>query len=70
MLGRVVPTVVCDGMGGLDKGEFGKCYGNPLVCKWVEQELPTKLDTSGFIGHCTEMEIDAKGIDRSNTKWQ
>ena len=42
-LGEIVLTVVCDGMGGLDKGELASATVIRGFANWFEQELPTEL---------------------------
>lgn len=39
-LGRMAFAVVCDGMGGLDKGEVASASVVNAFCKWAEQRLP------------------------------
>ena len=39
-LGEIVLTVVCDGMGGLDKGELASATVIRGFANWFEQELP------------------------------
>ena len=41
--GRVVLAVVCDGMGGLAKGELASATLVRMLSKWFEEEFPTLL---------------------------
>jgi len=43
--GQIAMVVVCDGMGGLDKGELASAAVIRTFASWFEKELPAKLDT-------------------------
>ena len=42
-MGEMILAVVCDGMGGLDKGELASATVIRKFAKWFEQELPLEL---------------------------
>ena len=42
-LGEILLAVVCDGMGGLDKGELASATVIRSFATWFEQELPKEL---------------------------
>jgi len=42
-VGQVVMAIICDGMGGLSKGEVASATVIREFCTWFEQELPTKI---------------------------
>jgi PPM family protein phosphatase len=42
-LGKVVLAVICDGMGGLSKGEVASASVVNAFSEWFEQELPVQL---------------------------
>ncbi|GGA79671.1 PP2C family protein-serine/threonine phosphatase [Ornithinibacillus halotolerans] len=42
-VGKVVLAVICDGMGGLSKGEVASATVIHAFSKWFDQELPTQL---------------------------
>lgn len=42
-MGEILLAVVCDGMGGLDKGELASATVIRKFAKWFEQELPLEL---------------------------
>lgn len=41
--GQVAMVVMCDGMGGLEKGEFASAYVIETLSAWFEKELPNRL---------------------------
>ena len=43
--GQVAMVIICDGMGGLDKGELASATVIRAFVHWFEKELPAKLDT-------------------------
>ena len=51
--GEVLLTVVCDGMGGLEKGEVASAAVIREFARWFEEELPYgKISTERLL--CTE----------------
>lgn len=42
--GRIVLAVLCDGMGGLSKGEVASASVVNAFCKWAESKLPAMCD--------------------------
>ena len=42
-LGEILLAVVCDGMGGMDKGELASATVIRSFATWFEQELPKEL---------------------------
>ena len=42
--GEVLLTVVCDGMGGLEKGEVASAAVIREFARWFEEELPYELE--------------------------
>lgn len=42
--GQIVMAVLCDGMGGLAKGELASATVIRTFCNWFEYELPKKLE--------------------------
>lgn len=43
--GKVVLAVLCDGMGGLSKGEVASASLVNAFCKWADNKLPTLCET-------------------------
>lgn len=43
--GQVVMSVICDGMGGLSKGELASATVIRRFSNWFEKELPKKIET-------------------------
>lgn len=43
--GQIAMSVVCDGMGGLEKGELASATVIRTFVNWFEKELPVKVDT-------------------------
>ena len=43
-LGEVVMAIICDGMGGLQKGELASATVVRAFSKWFEEELPFELN--------------------------
>ena len=46
-LGQVALVCVCDGMGGLAKGELASAEVVRAMGKWFEEKLPVLIDTMG-----------------------
>lgn len=44
-IGEVLLAVVCDGMGGLEKGELASATVIRAFSKWFDEELPFELET-------------------------
>lgn len=44
-IGEVLLAVICDGMGGLDKGEVASATVIREFARWFHEELPYELDT-------------------------
>lgn len=44
-IGEVLLAVVCDGMGGLEKGEFASATVIRAFSKWFDEELPFELES-------------------------
>ncbi len=42
--GEIVMAVLCDGMGGLEKGELASAAVIRAYCKWFEEEFPKSLN--------------------------
>jgi len=42
--GQIVMVIICDGMGGLDKGELASATVIRTFVNWFEKELPSKID--------------------------
>ena len=60
--GQVAMVVMCDGMGGLEKGEFASAYVIETLSAWFEKELPSRLPAYSWdnlsrewVGMVTEM---------------
>jgi len=47
-VGKVVLAVICDGMGGLSKGEVASASVVNAFSAWFEEELPAQLATMDF----------------------
>jgi PPM family protein phosphatase len=47
-LGKVVLAVICDGMGGLSKGEVASANVIHAFSQWFDHELPSKLESESF----------------------
>lgn len=47
-VGKVVLAVICDGMGGLSKGEVASASVTHAFSDWFEQELPAQLTKNDY----------------------
>lgn len=64
--GEIVLAVVCDGLGGLSKGELASKTVVEFFSRWFENQLPLKL-TSGFT--LKKIAVEWKeNLERLNTK--
>ena len=55
--GEVLMAIVCDGMGGLSKGELASATVIRAFDKWFDEELPYELE-----------ELDLRGLSRT-ARW-
>ena len=54
--GQITMVVICDGMGGLEKGELASATVIRTFVNWFEKELPSKLDSYSW--HALSAEWD------------
>lgn len=57
-LGKVVLAVICDGMGGLAKGEVASASVVHAFSNWFDYDLPSKLESENF----HELQLDWERI--------
>lgn len=48
-VGNIIMAVLCDGMGGLDKGELASSHVILQLSKWFEEELPKQIMLADYI---------------------
>lgn len=58
--GQVAMVVLCDGMGGLDKGELASATVIRAFSNWFENELPNQIDKYSWNNISTEWDKLAK----------